>query len=99
LDTNRGVGILGRLLTCVQMSQDRRSRGVMSRQDIDDATGKRLSAFLPPERSGKPGHPCRDNRAIVDALPGSSGALPEGHPPRVRSLKERPRALPERAGV
>ncbi len=70
MDTNRGVGILGRLLTCVQMSQDRRSRGVMSRQDIDDATGKRLSAFLPPERSGKPGHPCRDNRAIVDALPG-----------------------------
>ena len=40
----------------------------MSRHDIDDVTWERLSKLLPPERSGKQGRPCRDNRVIVNAL-------------------------------
>ena len=40
----------------------------MSRHDISDEMWNRLSPLLPPERSGKQGRPCHDNRRIVNGL-------------------------------
>ena len=40
----------------------------MSRHDLSDEMWNRLSPLLPPERSGKQGRPCHDNRRIVNGL-------------------------------
>lgn len=41
---------------------------MMARGDLTDAQWERLAPLLPPERSGKKGHPYRPHRAVLNGI-------------------------------
>jgi len=61
---------------------------MMARGDLTDRQWERLQPLLPPERSGKKGHPYRPHRAVLNGILWiqRTGApwedLPERYPPR-----------------
>lgn len=61
---------------------------MMARGDLTDAQWERLAPLLPPERSGKKGHPYRPHRPVLNGIlwiqrTGAPWAdLPDRYPPR-----------------
>ncbi len=51
---------------------------MLRRYELTDQEWEQIASLLPPEKTGKPGRPSKDNRTMLNGWSGSHAAVPRG---------------------